>query len=62
MNMKNVVPILVCAALLAGCGSDEPETKLLEPQRKAIEKAEAVEGLLQGAQQQQKKQMEAEGI
>lgn len=57
--------LLVFTLVLSGCGGDEPaesrdQERLFDDQRRALEKAQQVEGMLQDAQQQRDEVIESQ--
>lgn len=66
--MKPLSSILFVLTLaLSGCGGDEPadtrdQERLFDDQRRALEKAQQVEGMLQDAQQQRDDAIESQTV
>ena len=58
--MKSLYLAVCCAALVAACGGsgEEPKGVLPEHQKDALEKAEDVENVLQGAQERRAEQID----
>jgi hypothetical protein len=60
--MKTYLPLIFSAVILTACGeSDSEGDDLLAPQREAMERAEAVEQVLDDAAERQRREIEEQG-